>query len=181
MAHTGWSPVQPTTINLTTTLLSINIKYDNRVIAIWRATRFLSIGGWFYLASREAFKSNHTFKIAAIIIRGGAILSVGHNRLVQHPEAYWGCSFHAEFDAIRNANGSLKGSKLLVYRFSREDGSLATSKPCKHCQAEIAKAGISRVIFVDANGEIKKDRFVDTRIPADRSKHKYFGYVDLPL
>lgn len=108
------------------------------------------------LARSVAAKSNHQrFNLAAVCVRGGAVLSVGYNRLTSDPKAYWGCSLHAELDAILGA-GDLSGSKILVYRFTKT-GSLANSKPCALCAEAIRRAGIRSVIYWQG-GACRKDR-----------------------
>lgn len=97
--------------------------------------------------------------MAAIIVKGGRILSVGYNRIEAHPAAYFGCSFHAEHDAIRKAQGNIEGAKMYVYRFGRSDGQLRTSKPCPLCQQNIAIAKISSVIFIDVDDTLKRESY----------------------
>lgn len=135
----------------------------------------MDIGGIFYLAHEAAFSGNHTYKVAAVIVKGGSVISVGHNRTESNPSAYYGQSVHAEFDAIRKARGDLRGAKMYVYRFAREDHSLKTSKPCKYCQYEIAKAGISPVVFVDVDGELTKESFKDADPCHEHYMHNITG------
>lgn len=132
-------------------------------------------GGGFYVANQAAWESNSPYKMAAVIVKGGRILSIGNNHLCGHPEAYYGSSFHAEHDAIRKAGTSLQGAKMYVYRFGRSNGELRVSKPCLGCQREIANAGISAVLFVNANGEIEKESFKSRGIQTKHFRHKFFG------
>ena len=87
--------------------------------------------------------------MSAIVIKGGSILSIGHNRVVESdPKGIHNCSIHAEMDAINSARSTLKGSKILVFRFSRLDDTLYPSKPCEHCASIIRAAQISWVYYV---------------------------------
>lgn len=119
----------------------------------------LFIGGLFYQAHEEAFRGNSRFKLAAVIMKGGRILSIGHNYLTSDPKGYKNNfveqgfhrhSFHAEFDAILNSNTDITGAKLLVYRFGA-DGSLRNSKPCERCWEAIRGAGITYCYYWDNN------------------------------
>lgn len=112
--------------------------------------------------------------MAAVIIRGGSLLSVGYNRIEDHPAAYFGCSFHAEYDAIRKAKCSVEGAKMYVYRFSRSKNFAKTSRPCEICQHEIAKAKISSVIFVE-NNVVCRESFKDIEIASAHSIHNYIN------
>jgi len=95
--------------------------------------------------------------------------------LGSHPGAYFGCSFHAELDAIRKGPRELKGAKMYVYRFSRLDNTLRSSKPCHFCQEEIAQAGISNVIFIDDEENLIKESFRKTNSKKEQNLHLSFG------
>ena len=110
--------------------------------------------------------------MSALIIKGGNLLSTGYNKISGHPQAYFGCSHHAEFDAIRNAKADITGSKILVYRFSRKDNTLQNSKPCAMCQEEINKAGISCAIYVE-DGRVIKESFGKTNRKMKHFMHLY--------
>jgi len=134
----------------------------------------LHTGGGFYIAHEAAWKTNSTFKLGAVIVKGGSIISIGFNRNEGHPAAYYGSTFHAEYDAIRKAPSSIKGTKMFVYRFARKDGSLKDSKPCILCQKEIAKVGISSVTFMEDN-KILRESFKETKVTSWYTKHTYFN------
>lgn len=131
------------------------------------------------MANEAAWKTNSNFKMAALIVKGGSLLSVGFNRIEEHPAAYFGCSFHAEYDAIRKARGDITGAKMFVYRFGRSDRELRVSKPCDICQNKIAEANIGSVVFVDTDMILKRETFRDVEISSPHDMHEYFGYGDI--
>ena len=108
------------------------------------------------MAQKLASKSDHgTYLIAAVIIRGGAVLSKATNtKGTSIPsEAYTKmvCRGHAEARAISNRD--FKGATLIV---ARHNG--GTSKPCPQCQKMIETAGITTVVYVDDKGIVIKTR-----------------------
>jgi len=122
----------------------------------------LRTGGGFYLAYKHAMRSNVRSKMAAVLVRGGSVLSVGYNRKAFHTKAYYGQSIHAECDAINKNKTELVGqAKLFVYRFSNEfiKEELRVSRPCVRCQQEIKKAQISRVVYLDHSLILQSEKF----------------------
>lgn len=115
--------------------------------------------------------------MAAVIVKGGSVLSVGHNRLCDHTAAYFGNSFHAEHDAIRKSPCDLRGAKMYVYRFARCDNTLRASKPCVFCQQELARAGISHVFFVDDREELVKESYRDSTGESYQYRHQLVGHT----
>lgn len=106
------------------------------------------------LIARESDAPN--FKMGAVIASGKKMLGLGHNNVTKtHPASNTPYShIHAELAAMLNARTDLTGTTLYVFRGGKNDRPLI-SKPCKHCQALIAKAGIKTVIF-SVNGGYKK-------------------------
>lgn len=101
------------------------------------------------LAHQYAWRSNSTKKMAAVLVKGGSVLSLGYNRIKQDTKAYWQVSIHAELDALINApyfQG--KKTKMLVYRFSREKDHLVSSKPCTKCFALLQEYGVYSVTYL---------------------------------
>ena len=111
----------------------------------------------------ENLKSFH----AAVIVRGGKVLSVGVNKFKTHTMAvipriselanYRGLdyiqSIHAEMDAINKVSNkdSLKNAKIFVARLDRL-GEPAMSCPCPLCQYHIKKHGIKKMIYTTGFG-----------------------------
>lgn len=102
-------------------------------------------------AMRLAENSSCKQKHGAIIIRGGATMSVGVNVNKNDPvfvgESTTHISVHAEAAAIR-ACGSADLSNAIIY-VARINNSLSPmmSKPCSKCQILIKNAGIKRVVY----------------------------------
>lgn len=116
--------------------------------------------------------------MSALIIKSGRILSTGYNRIQNHPAAYFACSFHAEYDALRKAPNSISGAKMYVYRFSREDSSLKVSKPCVICQHKISESKLGSVVFIDEYNTICRQNFNTISKLGYCTKHHYTNSVN---
>ena len=112
-------------------------------------------------AKKEALKSKCRCKHGAVIVRGGSVLSKGHNTYKPHCTYGGGplSTLHAEAAAIRNAHNkgiSLVGAIIYVVR---QGGLSNMSKPCKFCTEKIIKAGIKKVIYTNSNGDYINERY----------------------
>jgi len=103
---------------------------------------------WYNLAYKTALKSNHEkHRMGAVIVQGGRVISHspnGHSRR-------WGLekfSRHAEARALSRLE-CLEGATIIV---ARVNGLM--SRPCPACLKLIKKAGISKIVFADWNGDI---------------------------
>ena len=85
------------------------------------------------LTSRSLAKQQ---RMAAVIVKGGAVLDYGHNYLFNH----------AERRAIR-PNRDYAGATIYVMRHNR-----GCSRPCNDCQQLIINAGIKRAVYVAKDG-----------------------------
>lgn len=97
-------------------------------------------------AQKLSHKGNHqtpNFRMAAIVVKGGAILSQAAN---------WGYN-HAEARACKPHGPCLEGATIYVMR---RNGRI--SKPCAACEAIIKAVGITSVVYVDKNDKIVKER-----------------------
>lgn len=125
------------------------------------------------LATKSAKKHEYDaavdYKLCAVVVRGGAILSVGFNRsetngFVEHyTNLVKGCnrdfliSTHAEMDAVlqaRRRDIDLRGAKVYVSRIRPPgaDGTVGMSRPCIICQRVLASYGIKRAYYtIDDN------------------------------
>lgn len=110
------------------------------------------------LANSLAWKSNFRTKMSCLLIRGGSILSVGHNYVTPERKGYFGCSVHAETDAILSCRANTHNSKALVYRFSRKSNYLTSSEPCSRCLSLLENRGIKCVIAVDKYSRLFKSK-----------------------
>jgi deoxycytidylate deaminase len=101
-----------------------------------------------YAAIRSEQKNRH----GAVVVKGGRVLGIGHNKHRNHPaviqekDIKTSCSYHAEEVAIREAGENIKGAVIYVARVNRQ-GQDRDSKPCPLCSDLIQQAGIKRVIF----------------------------------
>jgi|TARA_R110002020_G_scaffold1459_1_gene6560 deoxycytidylate deaminase len=102
------------------------------------------------LAKRESQKSQHRFKLGAVIKRGKRVLSFAHNSAKTHPVYGSGDynSLHAEGYAIYKAirrGIDVVGADIFIYR---TNGNLA--KPCPCCAKMISQHGIRNVVYSGA-------------------------------
>lgn len=95
---------------------------------------------WYNLALRLTADSTHPkFKMAAVIVRGGSVISSASNG----PNI----GQHAECRAVRHPN--VDGATAYI---ARAGGRM--SKPCKQCEAALYEAGVTRVVYADWNGSL---------------------------
>lgn len=99
---------------------------------------------------------------AAVIVRGGKILSSGVNKpkrnmfvdiYAHHPK----CVVHAECDAVLKARRKidLRGAKMYVARMLKKNGAIAMSRPCPSCQKILKSYGIKRVYYTTHDGNVE--------------------------
>lgn len=100
---------------------------------------------WIRYALKIARRSNHPRHLmSCVIVKGGAVISAAPNSSI------WGN--HAEIRAIRPSL-DLKDATAYIMRLN-----LRNSKPCKECQQALREAGIHTVVYVDAEGLLRKER-----------------------
>lgn len=100
--------------------------------------------------ARAALASEYRFRMAAMLVKSGRVLSVSTNynrRSSTTPPNRW--STHAEIRAIRSASDT-KDATLYVARLSKS-GDVALAKPCAWCMEHIITAKISRVVYTIDN------------------------------
>ena len=65
---------------------------------------------------------------------------------------------HAEIDLLAKLGERAKGSKIYIYRFNNTTSPYArenkNGKPCPMCQHMLKASGVSRVVYVDDNGNV---------------------------
>lgn len=103
------------------------------------------------LAKKESLKSEFKHQLGACIVKGGRVLSVGHNsiRHLSTGKKYskWESSLHAERDACRKVEKeNLKNAVIFIYR-ETADGNPALAYPCEHCYKMIKELGLKRIYF----------------------------------
>jgi cytidine deaminase len=85
-------------------------------------------------------------KHAALVVRGGSIISVGVNHETTH----------AEVQALKTLWPSeRRGTRIIVVRMTR-GGRLGMSKPCAECETFMREAGVKSVQYSDAAGELQR-------------------------
>tara|TARA_R110000796_G_scaffold22706_1_gene65537 strand:- start:47 stop:478 length:432 start_codon:yes stop_codon:yes gene_type:complete len=109
----------------------------------------------------EEYSQQILHRHAAIIVKGGRVLSVGRNRDKTHPDAIgyeedgtpYTRTIHAEMDAISRVKNKehLKGATIFVARKGRNNEP-GMSCPCKMCQSLINKYGLKRAVFTTEYG-----------------------------
>ena len=94
-------------------------------------------------------KSNHNHKHAALVVRGGSIVSTGYNHNGRH----------AEVSALSKMWPSeRKGTTVFSIRFSKGGNKLANAKPCIECQAFLAANGVKKVVYSTVDGTLETMR-----------------------
>ncbi len=109
-------------------------------------------------AVAQANKSQHNYKLGAVIYSGEVVYSRGYNRniplILNGREVY----IHAEMDAIYSASRKridFSKADLLVVRLNKS-GEFCISKPCSNCQAAIQEVGLRSVMYIDHNGNFRR-------------------------
>lgn len=102
---------------------------------------------------KAASKSrHHSQKHAAILFKGGAVMSIGTNNPSAHAEvvamektiAYW-------------TKGCLKKYTLLSVRIGKS-GKLRNARPCSSCYKFIRESGIRVLLYSTDTGEIIREK-----------------------
>jgi len=108
----------------------------------------------------ESYSDHIQHRHAAVVVKGGRVLSMGRNRNKTHPESVLYESgerilktIHAELDAISRVKNKeqLKGATIYVARLGR-NGYPGMSCPCKMCQELINKHGLKKAVFTTEYG-----------------------------
>jgi deoxycytidylate deaminase len=111
------------------------------------------------IASKQAKKSTHRYRLGAVIVKGGRVLSTGYNEIRYSKELQKG-SIHAEEAAIlkllkAKRLSDLAGSDLYVSRICAS-GRLGLSRPCSKCMGLIQSVGISKVFYSNDEGGVSR-------------------------
>ena len=88
------------------------------------------------------------YKLGAIILHRGKIVSTGVNKRKTHPIAYATREqeLHAEMDALRKLKSKdLKGGIIFIARWRKTGPGLA--RPCSDCINILSKYGITKVVY----------------------------------
>lgn len=93
-------------------------------------------------------KSDHpNFKHVAIVVRGGAVVSVGYNHN----------SIHAEVNALNHMWPSeRRGTRVWSMRITR-GGRFRMARPCADCMRYLRESGVKMVYYTDSAGDIQSE------------------------
>lgn len=114
----------------------------------------MNITKYIQQAQQYASLSNFgEYKIGAIIVKGGKVLSRGHNKSsgkihtfnVKYNMDLW--SLHAEMEAILNCKDA-RGATIFVGGEKR-NGNPINCKPCKNCMIILKHSGIKNVFYLN--------------------------------
>ena len=94
------------------------------------------------LARKKAKDCDYIYKLGAVIVHGGKIISIAKNT----PNG------HAEVNAIKQASRT-EGADIYVVRHTPTG--MAMSKPCENCMEAIRSAGIRRIYYTTRSGHHK--------------------------
>lgn len=104
---------------------------------------------------------------AAMVLKGGRVLSIGNNKYHNDPKMYPvemfdddmnSISVHAEIDAMRNMKPKmLRGATIYVARIT-PGGNIGNSRPCPRCEKALNDAGVRKVIYTD-NADLSDNPF----------------------
>lgn len=82
-------------------------------------------------------------RMAAVVVKGGAVLSTGVNQGWKH----------AETRALR-PHQNLRGATIYVARHNGR-----CSRPCDDCQRKIIQAGIAKAVYIAWDGSVVNERY----------------------
>lgn len=107
---------------------------------------------------KEATKSDHDFRISAVLYKGGSILRATHNSLAyigyRKREFRHKPTRHAEIMAVHNIpKDVLVGCSIFVCRLDNK-GNFTCAKPCIACYQSLSL--VKNIYYTDYDGNIKK-------------------------
>jgi len=108
---------------------------------------------WLRYALQQAEQAPHDrWRVGAVLVRGGSVLSTGFNRYRNDPAQveFGHASYHAEEVALRRS-GDAEGSTIYVARVTRS-GLLGLAKPCPRCTDMLITEGVSTVVWSTPSG-----------------------------
>lgn len=116
------------------------------------------------LSESNTYDSTLDYHLAAIVVRGGSIISAGYNKantngFVEHyadrvkGKRNFCMSTHAEMDAVLRARSKtdLSGCKIFVARKRLLDGEPGMARPCAICEEVLRSYGIKRAFYTIDN------------------------------
>lgn len=106
--------------------------------------------GFFRLAKKASFSSDHRCRIGAVLVDKRPFIS-GYNKIKSHtkyaiPGVDLKVSIHAEIACLIGTKKDVSGCSIYVYR-EDANGEIANSRPCEDCLEELKKAGIRKIFY----------------------------------
>ena len=105
------------------------------------------------IARREAEKSNYIYRVGAVLLKKGRVVSRGFNCLAYRSDlkrvGYY--SIHAEVSCLLRAK--CDGDTIVVVRVLR-NGNLTCAKPCDKCLLYAEHAGVRKIYYSDWDGTV---------------------------
>lgn len=115
--------------------------------------------------------THRQWKVGAVIVRGGSVLSIGTNKYRNDPALvdYEKVSYHAEEVAIRRA-GNVEGATIYVARLTRS-GKIGSARPCRRCQGLLLENRVSTAVWTESYGWDKQrlSRLSSEQIPRTKA------------
>ena len=129
------------------------------------------------IANTTARKSKHKRMVAAVIIFGSKIISLGYNKTKTHPlvrKFSKQGTIHAEIDAILKVSNEeiLKKCDIFVYRINKK-GICKISKPCPLCTQVLHMYGIKKAYWTTSTMPYWNWDYVDNMFSKINSKEVF--------
>lgn len=108
---------------------------------------------WFRIAKITSEQSDYKYKVGAVLVKGGSVVSTGYNEvrfksLGSEQYTEWKESLHAERAAIAKMNKEdVQGCSMYIYREYNSNNFPALSKPCSQCAKLISDMGVKKVYY----------------------------------
>jgi deoxycytidylate deaminase len=104
---------------------------------------------YFKLARSVSLHSEHKYRLGAVLVIGGAVVSVGFNKCKYNAEYSYPDrnSIHAEAQCIKTSGKyDLRGSIMFIYREDKF-GNVSNAHPCEYCMELLRSEGIKKIWF----------------------------------
>jgi deoxycytidylate deaminase len=98
------------------------------------------------LLAKLAKTSTLPQKHATIVLRGGAVISFGHNGNYKHSEV------------VALSRVKYKSCLTLLNIRVKRSGEIGLSRPCKSCMKYIKANGVVKVLYTDDTGRLQSER-----------------------
>lgn len=97
------------------------------------------------LISLSEKSTHHQHKLAAVLVKGGAVISAHMNN--NH--------IHAEHATLNRAwRSDIASSTMIVVRV-KSNGSFGLAKPCSVCLKRLGQAGVKKVLYTNVVGDLE--------------------------